>query len=98
MKHRVKIIQIIMVLLLLLLQFLSPAAPASAVETFARVQPLLAEVARQSPTTLVNVIVQKQSNTGRLEAQVEQAGGAIVAELGIINAFAAEMPGVVNIV
>jgi serine protease AprX len=91
MKHRVNIFSIFVVLLLFL-QFLSPAATASAAETPARVQALLAEIARQSPVTPVKVIIQKQTSGGRLQAQVEQAGGEIVADLSIINAFAAEMP------
>lgn len=91
MKQRVKIFQILVVLVLLL-SVLSPAALPAAANLTARIQPVLAEMARQSPNAIVHVIVQKQDHSARLEAQVKRAGGAVVADLSIINAFSAILP------
>lgn len=90
MKSGVKIFQVLVVFVILL-GLLSPSAIPASATTAVRIQPLLAEMARQAPNAQVNVIVQKLNNDQYLEAIVKQAGGEIVADLDIINAFSAQM-------
>ncbi len=90
MKLRVKSFYSLLVLALFL-NILSPGAMGFEAKSSARIQPLLAEIARQSPTERVSVIVQKQTASNTLETQVQRAGGNVTAQLSIINAFAADM-------
>ena len=58
-----------------------------------RIQGVLLQLAQQQPDTLVNVIVQKsEQGSSTAEALVAQLGGTVTRSLGIINAFAAQMP------
>jgi serine protease AprX len=56
-----------------------------------RLQPILAQLAAQSPQGLVSVIVQKADHTAAAEQQVAQLGGHVTKDLSIINAFAADV-------
>lgn len=68
--------------------FVTASAPAAPL----RAQPVLLELAAHQPDSAVSVIVQKTVTDSRLEALVRELGGAVTAELSIINAFAATLP------
>ncbi|HEX2916858.1 MAG TPA: S8 family serine peptidase [Chloroflexia bacterium] len=57
-----------------------------------RLQPELAQIARQSPDQPVSIIVQKSVGEASLESQVASLGGVVTKELPIINAFSATLP------
>jgi len=69
---------------------LVPAAPTQA--TTPRVQPILLTMASERPEDTVGVIVQKTLHDGSLERLVASMGGAVTADLTIVNSFAAELP------
>jgi len=75
---------------ILLLGLVSPMASAAPVAA-AKAQPLLAELAAQDPSQMVQVIVQQMAGATGAEAQVAKLGGTVTKDLHIINAFAAEM-------
>jgi serine protease AprX len=56
-----------------------------------KAHPLLLQMAGENPNQRVTVIVQKASHSARPEVLVERLGGQVTNNLGIINAFAAEM-------
>ena len=56
-----------------------------------KAHPRLAQMASQTPESLVSVIVQKAGSTGQAEALATQLGGKITRDLRIINAFTASM-------
>jgi len=57
----------------------------------AKVQPLLLEMSIHNPGQIVQVIVQKSAVTADAEDLVVDLDGQVTQDLGIINAFAAEM-------
>lgn len=57
----------------------------------AKAQPDLLQIASENPSQPVSVIVQKLGQTDQAEAQVAKLGGHVTQNLGMINAFAAEM-------
>jgi serine protease AprX len=84
-----------MALALALLIGLIPALPGadsslSAVRAF-HAQPQIIALAGQEPDAEISVIVQKDAAGAGLEQHVAQSGGAVTADLPIINAFAAEL-------
>ncbi len=56
------------------------------------VQPILRQMAASQPETVVGVIVQKAGSGQSPEELVRLLGGRVTKDLGIINAFAAELP------
>ncbi len=56
-----------------------------------KAHPRLAQMATQSPDSLVSVIVQKAGSSGQAEELATQLGGKITRDLSIINAFTAKM-------
>ncbi len=56
------------------------------------VQPELLALAEKNPDGFVRVIVQKRSASDAAEQLVTELGGMVVQDLGLINAFAAEVP------
>ncbi len=76
--------------LLLIVGLLGPASPALTSQAV-KIQPILAEMAAADPDEVVSVIVQKTAASTDVEGQVFALGGKITQDLGIINAFAAEM-------
>jgi len=56
-----------------------------------KAHPMLAQMASQSPMSVVSVIVQKAGSSGQAEALATQLGGKITRDLRIINAFTAKM-------
>jgi serine protease AprX len=56
------------------------------------VQPVLAQLAAESPEQRISVIVQKFGDTDSVEGLVESLGGEVTRDLSIINAFSAEVP------
>lgn len=59
----------------------------------AGVEPQLLELAQTYPNTSFRVIVQKYGGSDQAEQLVEQLGGEILAQLPMINAFVAKIPG-----
>jgi len=57
----------------------------------ANLHPFLAQMAAVSPGQTVAVIVQKADTSQAAEQRVAQLGGTVTKDLGLINAFAAEM-------
>ncbi|HEX2909819.1 MAG TPA: S8 family serine peptidase [Chloroflexia bacterium] len=57
-----------------------------------RLQPELAQIARQTPNQPVSIIVQKSVGEESIESQVASLGGVVTKELPIINAFSATLP------
>lgn len=76
--------------LLVALGFLSPLAQPTAPRAV-ELQPLLAQLAAQSPEQLVAVIVQKADSSNQAEAAVARLGGSVTQDLSLINGFAAEL-------
>jgi serine protease AprX len=82
------------IVILLLFSLLAPALPARGAFLPApevRAQPLLVQLADRHPNAVVGVIVQKDGATRRVEQRVAALGGEITKELGIIQAFVAQM-------
>jgi len=78
----------ILVVAATLLGFCAPVATQPIAEV-ANVHPLLAEIAGNNPTQMVSVIVQKFHNGSDLATLIDDLGGEITQELGIINSYAA---------
>jgi len=72
---------------------LSLLGSAVSVQAFAvaKIQPVLAELATQSPSQQVGVIVQKAAGADGVEELAVRLGAHVTQDLSIINAFAAEM-------
>ncbi|MGD9092974.1 MAG: hypothetical protein PVF74_08995, partial [Anaerolineales bacterium] len=90
MKKLQKPIQIL-IALVLMVSLLTPVAMTSS-QTPPRMSEKLAEMVAEDPTGMVRVIVQKADDTDRAERYVEARGGKVVKELGLIHAFAAQLP------
>ena len=67
-----------------------PVAPAS-VASFP-IQSDLMAIATNQPNAMLHLIIQKRTTGTQLEQQVLRLGGRITKDLGIINAFAADVP------
>jgi serine protease AprX len=80
----------VLIILIFALSLMSPVTLPAAVAT-AKTQPLLAQIATQTPDKPVSVIVQKTSEFSQAETLVSQLGGKITRDLAIIHAFSAEM-------
>jgi serine protease AprX len=83
-------IQIFMVLILVA-GLLAPAMQAQEGASAARLQPQLAALAASSPEQVVQVIVQKTSQSDHVEQRVAELGGEVTKDLALINAFAAQL-------
>jgi serine protease AprX len=83
-----RIPQLLLIAILVLSAF-GFAAPQG--EAVAKAQPQLLDLAAQAPDQMVRVIAQKMAGAQDAEALVAKLGGQMVADLHIINAFAAEM-------
>ncbi len=57
-----------------------------------RLQPILLDIAAESPEEYVRIIVQKDGDAGQPERVTEALGGTLLHDLYFINAFAAELP------
>ena len=79
-----------LVSLLLVTSFLGGTLP-SVNNTMAKAQPILVQMATSDQNQIVSVIIQKANQTTSAEEQVVALGGQITQDLGIINAFSAEM-------
>jgi len=82
-----RLCQLFLIASLLLAVMGSTPQPAFA----AKAQPVLVEMALQDPGQMVRVIVQKADKATRVEDMVARLGGQVLHDLGIINAFSAEM-------
>jgi len=81
----------IIILLSLALGLVGPTA-ALAVMQPVEVQPIIYQIAAESPDLLIRVVIQKSDNSGRAFKIVESLGGKVLKELEFINAFVAEIP------
>jgi serine protease AprX len=77
-------------IILLLTGLIGSTAPATG-NAAPSLHPALAETALQNPDQMVRVIVQKLAGAKDVEQKVSQSGGRVLQDLGIINAFSAEM-------
>jgi serine protease AprX len=68
------------------------SAATPMISTGTKVQPILEQIASETPDEMVRVIVQKADASLTAEGLVEAFGGEIIKDLQIINAFAAELP------
>jgi serine protease AprX len=68
----------------------SAAAPVIRAE--AKLQPILEQIAAESPDEMVRLIVQKADVSSTAEDIVKELGGRVIKDLQIINAFVAELP------
>src|SRR5690349_8864464 len=82
----------LLVSLLLVASFFSGALPSTN-SMMAKAQPILVQMAASNPNQTVSVIIQKVNQTTSAEEQVTALGGQVTQDLGIINAFSAEMTG-----
>jgi serine protease AprX len=89
MSKKQKIFQISMALILTISLLASAAAFSN--DQPARLQPVLAQMAAETPDETVRVIVQKADETDKAESLVEKLGGIVTTDLQMINAFAAEL-------
>src|ERR1051325_85968 len=80
----------LLVSLLLVASFFSGALPSTN-SMMAKAQPILVQMAVSDPNQTVSVIIQKVNQTTSAEGQVAALGGQVTQDLGIINAFSAEM-------
>jgi serine protease AprX len=55
-------------------------------------QPLLSQLAADSPEQMVSVIVQKYGDSNQVEGVVASLGGTVTRDLSIINSFSAKLP------
>jgi serine protease AprX len=77
--------------LMMMIGLLGPASiPMQA--SAAGLPPALAQIVSESPEEMVRVIVQKADDRGRTETLVSQLGGMVIKDLGLIHAFAAQLP------
>ena len=84
-----RLIQVVSVAILILGLVIPPSSPSSLI---LRAQPALLDQAAQHPDQYVGVIVQKLTGDGSVEALVGRLGGAVVKDLRLISAFAAQIP------
>ena len=82
-----KPISLLMIAALILALLPAASPPATAL----RAQPILLQMAAESPEQTVSVIVQKTAASIGAEDMVAALGGVVTKDLHIINAFAAEM-------
>ena len=76
--------------LLLITGLFGPAMPSSSrMELHA--QPVLIQMADSNPDQFVEVIIQKLAGANEVEDQVRELGGIVTQDLGMINAFSAEI-------
>jgi serine protease AprX len=75
----------------LMLPLLSLAPAKSAVNQI-KAHPFLLEMASTQPASTVGVVVMKADTSTRAETLVRNLGGKVTQEMGLINAFAAELP------
>jgi serine protease AprX len=68
------------------------ATAATPARPQASVHPLLLEAATHDPARLVDIIVLKSARTGDPDKLVQSLGGTVTQQLGMINAFAAQIP------
>ncbi len=87
---KIRLYSKIFIIAALILSLFGSAAPVYGFE-MVKAQPLLAEMAAQSPDQMVRVIVQKVAGTTGAESRVAALGGKVTQDLHIINAFAAEL-------
>jgi len=81
---------LLLLMLTLFLPFVPPYAPA---QKPARLQPLLLTLATQSPTEMVQVIVQTHpENAGALTERIAELGGVVIRDLHIIQALGVRIP------
>ena len=80
----------VLIILVIAFSLMIPAALPGAFAS-AKVDPLLAQVATQTPEQPVSVIVQKTGESSQAEVLATHLGGKITRDLSIINAFSAEM-------
>ncbi|HJR79102.1 MAG TPA: S8 family peptidase [Anaerolineales bacterium] len=76
--------------LFLILGLFGPVLPSS-YGMVLKAQPVLVQMATSNPDQILSVIVQKTRGATDLEKRVYKLGGTVTKDLGIINAFAAEM-------
>jgi len=81
----------LMTVFMLLSGALIPGLSSPAQVQAANLHPLLAQLAAEAPKQTVAVIVQKAAASNQAEVLTAQLGGKVMKDLGIINAFAAEM-------
>jgi serine protease AprX len=86
---RYKRIPQLLLIAVLVLSAFGFAAPQG--DAYTKAQPQLQKLAASDPGQLVRVIAQKMAGAQGMEALVAELGGQVVADLSIINAFAAEM-------
>jgi serine protease AprX len=75
---------------LLITGLFGPAMPSFSPMTL-HAQPILIQMADSNPDQFVGVIIQKLAGASGVENQVRGLGGAVTRDLGMINAFSAEM-------
>jgi hypothetical protein len=80
----------IFIIAVLVLSLFGSATPSQGFKG-AKAQPILVELATQTPRQMVRVIVQKMAGATGTEERVSALGGQVTENLHIINAFAAEM-------
>ena len=80
----------LLVIALLLVGMAVPAA-STGQPVLAKLHPMLAHMAAESPGQPVSVIVQKADDSGKAEQLTAILGGAVTKDLRMINAFAAQM-------
>jgi len=76
--------------IVIVIQWIGPSG-AIYLDPGQRLHPMLSQLASQEPDRMISVIVQKTTDSEKLEAQVARLGGEITKHLPIINAFAARM-------
>lgn len=81
----------IILLLIFIVMLIGQSGAAVQHDLATKAQPVLLQIANENPNQSVLVIVQKLGRTDQAEAQVAKLGGHITQNLGMINAFAAEM-------
>ena len=79
------------VVLLLVALLATSLEPTSAQGPVARLHPLLAHMASETPSRQIAVIVQKADPSVQIEPLVAQLGGRVTKDLRIIHAFVAEL-------
>lgn len=81
----------LLIISLVFLLVLVVPGPAT-INTAAKVQPILANLAASEPDSLVDVIVQKSGEGNQAHTLAQHLGATITKDLHIINAFAAQIP------
>ena len=76
--------------ILLITRLLGPAMPSSSLMAL-KAQAVLIQMAEKNPDQSVGVIIQKLAGASGVEDRVRGLGGIVTRDLGMINAFSAEM-------